>query len=129
MGYINAVQIFHGDVCWILQDEIPDITVPFIDDCPVKGPKTHYERPDGSYETIPENPGIRHFIFKHLINMNRVLQHLKNVGGTVSAKKFVLAAPSIVVVGHKVSYEGCVPNETKVQKIHDWPKCTNVSEV
>jgi len=105
------------------------VTVPFIDDCPVKGPKTRYERPDGSYETIPENPGIRRFVFKHLENMNRVLQQLEHAGVTVSAKKFVLAAPSIIVVGHKVSYEGHIPDESKVQKIHDWPHCTNVSEV
>jgi len=129
MGYTNAVQIFHGDVCWILQEEISDVTVPFIDDCPVKGPKMRYERPDGSYETIPKNPGIRRFIFEHLTNMNRVLQRLKHAGATVSAKKFVLAAPSIVVVGHKVSYEGRVPDESKVQKIRDWPYCTNVTEV
>ena len=129
MGYTNAVQIFHGDVCWILQEEILDVTVPFIDDCPVKGPKSRYERPDGSYKTIPENPRIRHFIFEHLTNMNRVLQRLKHAGATVSTKKFVLVAPSIVVVGHKVSYEGCIPDKSKVQKIRDWPYCTNITEV
>ena len=129
MGYTNTVQIFHGDVCWILQEEISDVTVPFIDDCPAKGPKSCYERPDGSYETIPENPGIRRFIFEHLTNMNCVLQRLKHAGATVSAKKFVLAAPSIVVVGHKVSYEGCIPDKPKVQKVQDWPYCTNVTEV
>lgn len=129
MGYTNAVQIFHGDVCWILQEEISDVTVPFIDDCPVKGPKSRYERPDGSYKTILGNPGIRHFIFEHLTNMNRVLQWLKHAGATVSAKKFVLAAPSIVIVGHKVSYEGHIPDESKVQKVQDWPYCTNVTKV
>ena len=93
MGYTNAVQIFHGDVCWILQDGIPDVTVPFIDDCPIKGLHLHYERPDRSFETIPENPEIRCFIFKHLSNVNCVLQWLKAAGATMSAKKFVLAAP------------------------------------
>jgi len=58
MGYTNAMQIMHGDVTHILQDEIPDITLPFVDDVPVKGPKTRYELKDGSYETIPENEGI-----------------------------------------------------------------------
>ena len=112
-----TVQIFHGDVCWILQDEIPDITVPLIDDCPIKGPRSRYETPDGSFETIPENLGIRCFIFEHLSNVNCVLQRLKAAGATVSAKKFVLAASSIVVVGHKVSYEGRIPDDSKIQKI------------
>ncbi|KAG6328774.1 hypothetical protein ID866_10313, partial [Astraeus odoratus] len=66
---------------------------------------------------ISENLGIHHFIFKHLLNVNCILQCLKHVGTTVSTKKFVLATPSIVVVGHKVSYEGRVPNDSKVQKI------------
>ena len=47
----------------------------------------------------------------------------------MSAKKFILAAPSIVVVGHKVLYKGHVPDDSKVQKIRDWPYCTNVTEV
>ncbi|KIK12763.1 hypothetical protein PISMIDRAFT_18496 [Pisolithus microcarpus 441] len=96
MGYTNAVQIFHGDVCWILKDEIPEVTIPFINDCPIKGPKSRYQQTNGA---------------------------------TVSAKKCVITALSIMVVGHKVLYEGRIPNKTKVQKIKDWPYCTNVTEV
>lgn len=129
MGYTNAVQVFHGDVSFTLQDETPEVTMPFIDDIPVKGPRTRYPKEKGTYETIEGNPGIRRFIWEHLENSNRVLQRIKYVGGTVSAKKFVVAAPSIVVVGHKVSFEGRVPDESKVQKIRDWPYCTNVTEV
>lgn len=62
MGYTNSAQIMHGDVTYILQDEIPDYTIPFIDDVPVKGPRTHYLQSDGSFETILENPGIRQFV-------------------------------------------------------------------
>ena len=40
MGWTNSVPIFHDDVTYILQPEIPDITVPFIDDVPIKGPKS-----------------------------------------------------------------------------------------
>jgi hypothetical protein len=59
MGYTNSAQIFHGDVTFILRDEIPHVTMPYIDDVPVKGPHTRYELPNGEYETIPENPKIR----------------------------------------------------------------------
>ncbi|KIK13107.1 hypothetical protein PISMIDRAFT_18225, partial [Pisolithus microcarpus 441] len=129
MGYTNAMQIFHGDVCWILKDEIPEVTIPFIDDCPIKGPKSRYQQTDGTFETIPQNSGIRRFIWEHLQNTNHVLHRLRHAGATVSAKKCVIAAPSIVVVGHKVLYKGRIPDETKVQKIKDWPYCTNVTEV
>ncbi|KIK17955.1 hypothetical protein PISMIDRAFT_45151, partial [Pisolithus microcarpus 441] len=68
------------------------------------------------------------FIWEHLQNTNRILHQLR-LSATVSAKKCVIAAPSIMVVGHKVSYEGRIPDETKVQKIKDWPYCTNITEV
>jgi hypothetical protein len=65
MGWTNSVPIFHDDVTFILQPEIPEVTVPYIDDVPVKGPKSRYVLPDGSYEMIPENSGIRRFVWEH----------------------------------------------------------------
>jgi hypothetical protein len=59
-----------GDINYILQEEIPLFTVLFIDDVATKGPVTQYENADGTYETIPENSGIRHFIWEHLTNVN-----------------------------------------------------------
>ena len=38
MGWTNLVPIFHDDVCYILQPEIPHVTQPYIDDIPVRGP-------------------------------------------------------------------------------------------
>jgi hypothetical protein len=35
-GHANTVQVYQGDTAFILQDEIPDYTSPFIDDVPVK---------------------------------------------------------------------------------------------
>ena len=129
MGYTNAMQLFHGDVTFILQDEIPHVTEPFIDDMPVKGPVTRYQNEDGTYETIPENPGIRRFIWEHLQNVNRVIQRMKHAGATFSAMKSKLCVETALVVGHKCTMEGRVPDESKVQKIVDWPICRNLTEV
>ncbi len=82
MGWTNSVPVFHEDVCFILQAEIPHITQPFIDDVPIRGPATRYELPDGGYETIPENSGIRRFVWEHLNNVNRVVQCMKYCGGS-----------------------------------------------
>jgi len=38
MGRTNSVPIFHDDITYILQPEIPETTVPYIDDVPVRGP-------------------------------------------------------------------------------------------
>jgi hypothetical protein len=59
-----------GDINYILREEIPLFTMPFIDDVAVKGPVTRYENTDSTYETIPKNSGIRRFIWEHLANVN-----------------------------------------------------------
>ena len=74
MGWTNSVPIFHDDVTYILQPEIPDVTVPFIDDVPIKGLVSKYGDGDGTYETIPENAGIKCFVWEHFQNLNRVVQ-------------------------------------------------------
>ena len=129
MGHTNAVQIYQADMAFILQDEIPHHTMPFINDLLVKSETSQYQRPDGSYETIPENPGIRLFIWKHLTVVHRILQCLQNVNATISAKKFVLTTPDATIVGHKCTSEGQVPHEAKIQKIRDWPECKNLMQV
>ena len=74
MGWTNSVSIFYNDVSFILQLEIPQLTIPYIDDIPVKGPATRYELAEGTYETIPENPGICRFVWEHFQNLNRIVQ-------------------------------------------------------
>ena len=129
MGHTNAVQIYQANMAFILQDEIPHHTMLFIDDLPVKSKTSQYQRPDDSYEMIPENPGIRLFIWKHLTIVHRILQCIQNVNATVSAKKFILATLDATIVGHKCTSEGQVPHEAKIQKIRDWPECKNLTQV
>lgn len=129
MGYTNSMQIFHGDTTFLLQEEIPHVTVPFIDDIPVKGPSTRYQAADGTYETIPENPGIRRFVWEHLQNVNRVIQRIGHAGGTFSGIKSSICVESAVVVGYKCTIDGRLPDESRVQKILDWPICRNLTEV
>lgn len=129
MGYTNSAQIMHGDVTFILQDEIPDVTLPFIDDVAIKGGKTRYELEGGGYETIKENPGIRRFVWEHLENVNRVLERVEVVGGTFSGTKLYACVPEAVVVGHLCTYEGRRPEASRVQRIKDWPRCETVSNV
>lgn len=59
MGWTNSPAVLQGDITHILRPEILHLTQPFADDVPIKGPRTRYELPDGTFETIPENSGIR----------------------------------------------------------------------
>jgi hypothetical protein len=72
MGWTNPVPILYDDVTFILQAEIPHVTIPYIDNIPIKGPTTMYQKVNDSYE-IPENPGICQFVWEHFENLNRVV--------------------------------------------------------
>lgn len=129
MGWTNSVPIFHEDVTYILRDEIPEYTEPYIDDVPIRGPKTRYELPEGKYETIPENPGIRRFVWEQLTATNRILQRMKYAGGTFSGTKSLLCSAEIVVVGHLCTYEGRKPGPDKVHVILNWGPCKTISDL
>ena len=129
MGWTNSVPIFHDDVTKILQPEIPHITQPYIDDVPVRGPESRYVLPSGAYETIPENPGIRRFVWEHFQDLNRVVQRMKYCGGTFSGFKTVLCAEEITVLGHRCTINGRLPDPARVAKIVNWGPCEDLSDV
>ena len=129
MGWTNSVPIFHDDVTAILQEEIPEFTIPYIDDVPVRGPASRYEIRPGVFETIPDNPGIRKFVWEHMQNVNRILQRMKYCGGTFSGKKTKICAESIEVLGHKCDFEGRKPTEDRIGVIMRWEACKNLSDV
>ena len=72
----------------------------------MRGPPTRYELPGGGYETIKENKGIRHFVWEHFQDLNRVVQCMKHAGGAFSGKKAFICRPDAMVVGHKCTYKG-----------------------
>ena len=129
MGWTNSVPIFHDDVTYILQAEIPEVTIPYIDDVPIKGPKSRYKKSDGTYEMIGENPNIRKFVWEHFQNLNRVVQRMKYCGGTFSGPKTVLCAEEITVVGHRCTVEGRKPETDRVGVITRWPRCQNITDI
>ena len=129
MGWTNSVPIFHDDVTFILQPEIPHVTQPYIDDVPVRGPATRYIQEDGEPEVILENPGIRRFVWEHFQDLNRIVQRMKYSGGTFSGYKSFLCAPEISLLGHRCTAEGRLPDKTRVEKIANWGPCQDLSDV
>jgi hypothetical protein len=129
MGWTNSVPIFHDDVSYILQEEIPHVTQPYIDDVPVRGPASRYIQKNGEPETIPANPGIRRFVWEHFQDLNRVVQRMKYSGGTFSGYKSTLCAPEITVLGHRCTMEGRLPDQSRVSKIVNWGPCKDLTDV
>ena len=129
MGWSNSVPVFHDDVTFILQAEIPDTTIPYIDDVPVIGPESSYPLPDGTHERLAENPGIRRYVWEHMQDVNRIVQRMKHAGGTFSGKKFLCASPEFVAVGHRCTPEGRLPEKGCMDAVLNWGPCKTVSEV
>jgi len=129
MDWTNSVPIFHNNVTHILQPEMLHLTVPYIDDVPVKGPKSYYRSVNGKYETIPENSGIQCFVWEHFQGLNRVVQRMKYSGGTFSGFKSALCTREIMVLGHRCTPEGHLPDTTRVDKISNWGELFDLSDV
>jgi hypothetical protein len=115
MGWTNLVPIFHEDITFILQDEIPKMTFPYIDDVPVKGPDLAYIDKSGKYETIPQNPCIRHFVWEHFQNINHVVQCIKYSSRTFSGHKLFLCLPEIMGLGHRCTPKDDYPRSLELQ--------------
>jgi hypothetical protein len=129
MGYVNAPAEFQASMMFILQDEVPDVAGVFIDDIPIKGPPTKYLTPEGTEEVLPENPGIRKYIWEHLNDVHRILHRIKEAGGTVSGKKLQLCQSVVEIVGHQCSAKGRKPVDSRISKIQKWPTPINLKEV
>jgi len=83
-GWTGAMAIFHGDIIFILEPEIPATALPFADDTGIKGPLTQYEMGDGGYETIPANPQIQRFIWEYLNNVHCILHRFLCTGAVAN---------------------------------------------
>ena len=129
MGYTNSPAEFQKCMVFILRDEIPDPANIFIDDLPIKGPATDYPDKNGEPETLPENPGIRRFIWEHALDVNRIMHRIKRAGATFSATKVQLCRPRVKIVGQTCTSEGRLPDEDKVGKIQKWPLPQTTSQV
>ena len=78
----------------VLRDCIPDITMPFLDDIPIKG--CPVETKD---ETIGPD-GCRRFVKTHIDDCEKVLQRLEDARLTFSREKSAFGQSEIIVVGH-----------------------------
>ena len=122
MGTTNSVAEFVRVVTKILQDLIPHVCMPYIDDIAVKGPKMDY---GGELLEL----GVRRFIGEHIINIDKVLRNFEMAGATASGFKSDWCYDSIGVVGYVVDKRGRHPAQKKVQKIIEWPACTSAKDV
>ena len=129
MGFTNSPSEFQKCTVFLLQDEMPTYANVFIDDLPIRGPETQYLDNNGQPETLQENPGIRRFIFEHAEVVHRILHRLGHAGATISAVKTQNCRPEVMILGQKCTPNGRVPDQSKVDKVLNWPIPATVRQV
>lgn len=120
-GATNSVPQFQRVISWILLSVLA-FAKPFMDDIPVKGPRTRYNDEFA-------RPGIRKFVLEHLQNLDKTLYLLELAGARVSAEKSQLAMSGLEIVGWVCDSNGRRPDERKVAKLVNWPVPENRDEV
>ena len=65
----------------VLRDFIPQITMPFIDDLPIKGCE------EGEKDETLDFKGCRKFVANHINDCDKILSRLEEVNLTLSGKK------------------------------------------
>lgn len=69
MGWTNSIQVFQGEMAFILQDEY-QICANFVDNVPVMGPTTRYETENGGLKWSLITQGFS-FIWEHVVDVVR----------------------------------------------------------
>jgi transposase InsO family protein len=128
-GFTNSPAEFQKCMAIILQDEIPKTANIFIDDLPIKGPETQYLDETGTPETLKENPGIRRFIWEHAQDVHRIMHKIKCAGATFAANKAQICRPEVLIIGQTCNATGRSPDQTKVEKVLNWPPLKTPKEV
>ena len=123
-GGTNSVAHMVNAMNKVLRDCIPDITMPFLDDIPIKG-CSEVEKD----ETLDED-GCRRFVADHISDCGKVLQRLEDACLTFSGEKSAFGQPEILVVGHLCGAYGRKPSPAKVDAITNMrEECKSQTEV
>ena len=123
-GATNSVAHMMNAMNKVLRDCIPEITMPFLDDIPMKG--CAVEEKD---ETMDDR-GCRKFVVDHIHDCEKVLRKLEDVHLTLSGEKSAFGQEEILVVGHLCGPYGRRPSPTKIDAIQAMKEvCESTSEV
>jgi hypothetical protein len=122
-GGTNSVAHMLNAMNKVLRDCTPNITIPFLDDIPIKGFSVK-ERDD----TIGP-AGCRTFVATHVDDCEKVLLRLEDARLTFSGEKSAFKQSEIMVVGQLCGPYGWKPSPTKVEAISAMKHCQSVTDV
>ena len=122
-GATNSVAHMQNAMNRILRDFVPEKTIPFVDDIPIKGCK------EETRDLAMDKDGCRRFVIDHIADVEKILGRLEEVDLTLSIDKSKFGVGEIVVVGHLCGRYGRKPNPEKVDAIARMKVCSSITEV
>ena len=122
-GATNSVAHMQSAMNQILKEFVPEKTIPFVDDIPIKGCK------EEAKDFTVDSDGCRRFVKDHIKDVEKILNRLEEVDLTLSLEKSKFGVDEIVVVGHLCGTYGRKPNPEKVDAIARMKACSNITEV
>ena len=122
-GATNSVAHMQSAMNQILKDFVPDKTIPFVDDIPIKGCK------EEAKDLTLDVDGCKMFVRNHINDVDKILKRLEEVDLTLSIDKSKFGFDEIVVVGHLCGRYGRKPNPEKVDAIARMKACSSTTEV
>lgn len=124
MGATNSIAQFMHVMARLLFDLVPHVCQAFLDDIAVKGPTTTYDD-----SQVPELPGVRQFVAKHIKNLDQVLLNAELAGATISAVKSEWCQKRVNIVGYTCETDGRSPQDSKIGKIQGWSYYSSLRDV
>ena len=127
-GATNSVAHMMNGMNKVLRDFIPQVTMPFLDDVPIKGCEE-----EAKDETVVLR-GCRKFVADHIVDCEKNLSRLEEVNQEVnlslSGAKLVFGVKEVLIVGHMCGPYGRRPSPIKVEAIQRMKEiCTSITEV
>jgi hypothetical protein len=106
-----------------LRDFIPEKTMPFLDNLPIKG---CIEKEKD--ETL-NSKWCRKFVAHHINHCDRILSKLEEVHLTLSRVKLIFGVNKVLIVENMCGPYGQKPSMEKVDAIQRMKECTNTTKV
>ena len=122
-GATNSVAHMQSAMNQILRGFVPEKTIPFVDDIPIKGCE------ENQRDLTLHSDGCRAFVSNHIHDVAQILGRLEEVNLTLSIDKSKFGVNEILVVGHLCGSYGRKPNPEKVDAIGRMKACSNITEV
>ncbi|KAL3682680.1 hypothetical protein R1sor_000702 [Riccia sorocarpa] len=123
-GATNSVAHMMNGMNKVLRDFIPEKTMPFLDNVPIKGC-----REDEKDETL-DSRGCRRYVSEHIEDCEKILKRLDEMNLTLSGAKSTFGVREVVIVGHLCGWFGKKPEATKIEAIQRiWEVCKSLSKV